>query len=311
MRAGRTAALQAILLLALPALPLLVSLPSQPLYFRVLNDLAHAPVFGALAVVAFGLSRRYATWPAWARYAGALGFTVLAGAIVEWIQPWIGRGGSLADLWTDAAGATAGLAIAALHAGARRLPAMLLLAAATVAVLYPVIPPARAYAERIRQFPTLIDFSAPADWYFIRLQGVTGDARELPARWRRETDGRSLCVLSTGGSFPGIAHIEPQPDWRGHAALMLDVTNPGTRPLTLTLRVHDRSHDNRIGDRFNQSITLAPGSREEITVPLQTIENAPANRRLDLARVAGIILFSDRLPGVAGHEFCLTRVWLQ
>lgn len=311
MTAGRPAALLAVLSLALPAIALVLSLPSQPLIWRVLNNAAHAPVFGALAVVLLLLTRRWSARPAWAQYGGAFSLTVLAGAAIEWIQPSLGRAGEWQDLWTDALGACAGLAAAAFFSLPRRWLSAFLFTVATAAAFWPVAEAALGYWQRMRQFPTVMDFSSRPDWYFIRTRGLTFEVGELPGAWSRPQDPPSLHLRVIGGDWPGITHVEPQPDWRGHTQLMLDLTNPGDEPLTLTLRVHDERHDNRWRDRFNRTFTLAPSARRLLAIPLTDIARAPVGRALDLARVAGLILYGVSGRADAGREYYLTRIWLE
>lgn len=311
MRAGGVTVLLAVLAVALLALPLALSLPSHPVYFGVINNVAHAPVFGALAIVILTLLRSCTAWPEPAKYAVALAAAVAAGGLIELVQPWIGRGAQLHDLWTDTLGAVAGLALASAVTGPRRLPGLLVAIVAMAVVSIPLVRAVRGYLERERQFPTVLDFTSTADWYFVRLRGVHVETGALPARWRRDGDPPALKLRIVGGRWPGITHFEPQPDWRGYARLNLDLLNPGARTLTLTLRVHDLAHDNSHGDRFNRTFTLAPGVRRVVTVPLSEIARGPERRALDLGRVAGLILYAGSEPDEAGRECYLTRIWLE
>jgi hypothetical protein len=92
---------------------------------------------------------------------------------------------------------------------------------------------------------------------------------------------------------------------------MLDLTNPDSRPLTLTVRVHDRAHDNRASDRFNRTFTIPGATRQTVSFALADIERAPLGRTLDLSRVAGLILFGDEDPTSVGRQYYLTRAWLE
>ena len=73
--------------------------------------------------------------------------------------------------------------------------------------------------------------------------------------------------------------------------MLLDLTNPGDRPLELSLRIHDVRHDQEYSDRFNWRITLPAQSRETIRVPLAAVRNAPRGRQMDLEHIAGLLLF--------------------
>lgn len=311
MPAGRSAILLALLAIALPAVALLVSLPSKPVIYGVLNNAAHAPVFGLLSVVLLLLMRRFAPWPDWARFGSAFALAVAAGGAVELIQPMLGRGAEWRDLWTDTLGVSAGLAAAAFVSLPRRWLSALVFSIAAGVAFWPVADASLAYWQRMRQFPTVLDFSSPSDWYFVRIRGADFETGLLPERWQLAQDPPSLRLRMTGGRWPGITHVEPQPDWRAHARLLLDLTNPADDPLTLTLRVHDRTHGNRANDRFNRTFTLPPATRTVLVVPLREIAAAPDRRELDLAEIAGLILFGGSGIGNAGREYYLTRIWLE
>jgi hypothetical protein len=173
------------------------------------------------------------------------------------------------------------------------------LATAVVAaaiVSAPVLWCAAAYANRCIAFPVLARFASPLDVYFL-----SGGEFE-------RTAGRTLRVRLVQGAYPGVALDEPAPDWRGYTKLRVVVTNPGDSPLAFTVRVHDRQHDNRYEDRYNGAFTLPPGRTTALVIPLEAIGSAPRGRRLDLAHVAGVILFSNE--HAVGREFVLERVAL-
>lgn len=298
----------------MPSLALVARLPSHPLILGVLNNFAHAPVFGAFAVVVLILLRRHSSLPALAGYLAVLLIALAAGGAVELIQSQLGRAAEWRDLRSDALGAIAGLAIHAALAGGtawRRWLAIAIAIVAAAPVAWPVAQASQAYLVRWRKFPAIVQGLEPADRYFVHVRGADAVSAELPAAWARAGDPPSLRVRIAGGSWPGIDHVEPQPDWSGYSLLRLDLTNPNDLPLILTLRVHDRSHDNRAADRFNRSFELAPRSRTVLVVPLREIAEAPDGRMLDLSSVAGLILFTSGEPADVGREYYVTRVWLE
>lgn len=310
MTEGRRAAFLCILVVALPALALVAKMPAHPQILAVLNNAAHAPVFGALAVVLLLLLRLVTSLGEWQRYAAACVLAVAIGGLIELIQPALGRGAEWVDLRNDALGAIAALALAASLAPPKRWP-LLIAAAALAQVLWPVFEASIAYASRAREFSMLLGDDSRADRYFIRTRGVETVPAALPPPWNRAGDPRSLKIQVVGGPWPSVTHSEPYPDWRGYSRLMLDLTNPESRPLMLTVRVHDREHDNRGSDRFNRSFELTAAERQTIVIPLAEIELAPDGRRLDLARVAGLILFCGADPALIGRQYYVTRVWLE
>jgi VanZ family protein len=311
MAEGRRAALLGTLVVALSAVALVAKFPSHPVILVELNNAAHAPVFGALAIVWLHLLRGFSALSRWQRYLAAFALSVAIGGLVELIQPIFDRGSESLDLMADALGAIAGLAAMAAFELRRRwllLPALI----ALVPVLWPVGEVAMAYRLRAREFPTLLGYDVQAERHFIHSFGIEFEAVRLPQRWRRKDDPRSLRIRIRGGKFPRIALMEPQPDWRGYSRLMLDVTNPEDRPLMLTLRVYDRDHDNlRAADRFNRKITLAASERRVLSFPLAEIAASPAGRGMDMSRIARVILFGKNGSDLAGREYYLTRLWLE
>lgn len=304
----------AALAIALPLLALVASLPRHPLILGVLNDFAHTPVFGAFAVIVRLLIGRRSRVTQCAQYGIALSAAIAAGGAVELIQPFLGRGAAWQDLCADALGAIAGLALhhVLTTPGAwRRMLGIALALAAALPVSWPVLEAARGYAARLDAFPVILRHRVPADGYFIRAHAVELEPTELPARWRRPGDALSLRIRMTGSDWPGIAHVEPAPDWRGYSRLVLDMTNPEPYPISLTLRVHDRQHDNRADDRFNRSFELSPLRRSMLTIPLQDIELGPRGRELNLAQIAGLILFAGGGAGDLGREYFVTSIWLE
>jgi VanZ family protein len=298
MPAGRTAVPLAIVATLLPALALFAALPSRPMILSVLNDAAHAPVFALLTLVLLRLLGILTTWARAARIAAASVLSVAVGGGVEALQSLIGRDAEWSDLTMDAFGAAAAIGIAIAAAGRRWIGGALFVVAAGTA-FWPLGEACLAYLERQRQFPVVMDFDSRLDWYFLRSQGVAID-----------TSAGCMAFQITGGRWPGVSHLEPQPDWRGRTTLTVDVSNLGHDALGLTLRVHDISHDNRADDRFNRRFELAPGAHERIAVPLAEIAAGPRTRRMDLGRIAGLILFAEDSVRAGQSGFCVHRIVL-
>lgn len=308
-------ALLGALALALPGLALLTSLPAEPRILGVLNNTAHGPVFGALAVVLWLLVRRL-HWSPSRTYLLAGVTTVAVGGLVELIQPSLGRGASWLDLRTDTLGAAAGLAVVAYWRCAsvprwRRAVLGLVFLQATGWILWPAAVAAAAGWQRAQQFPVLLDGSSRAGDWFLQPAGVRVSRAELPPEFRRPGDRASLRIDIVRGEWPGLTHLEPAPDWRDYTSLRLDLTNPGARPLPLTVRVHDREHNRQLGDRYNGDFVLEPVARHVVTIPLAEVAAAPAGRLLNLGAVDGLIVFATGDPDLRGRTFFVTRIWLE
>jgi hypothetical protein len=312
MTPGREALALGLLALAVPALALIGRLPSHPIIFGVLNDAAHAPVFAVQAWLLLKFLQLATGWSRPVQCGAAFVLAVTTGAVVELVQPILGRGAEWRDLLTDAMGAALGLALAAWHGAWRgkRLWATLAVLLG-LAICWPVVEAAAGYALRAGRFPELFWIATTPDRYFLRVQGASGVKARLPQALARPGDPDSLAVRIAAGHWPGIALIEPEPDWSAYDGLVLDLSNPADEALALVLRVHDRRHDNQPDDRFNARIVLAPGQRSRLEFPLAQIAAGPAARTLDLSAIAGVILYADQGPSAAGRTFYVTRIRLE
>ena len=80
--------------------------------------------------------------------------------------------------------------------------------------------------------------------------------------------------------------------------LVITLFNPSTEPLALTLRINDVAHDrseHAYNDRYNTRLILEPGFNT-FTRNLADIENAPADRTMDMSQIRRMGLFAVRLP---------------
>ncbi len=91
-----------------------------------------------------------------------------------------------------------------------------------------------------------------------------------------------------------MAFDEPYPDWRGYRRLLVTIVSDLDAPLSLVIRVHDAAHDQRSKDRFNRSLTIAPGVNR-FSIALDDIERAPDRRRMDMRRIRGVLIFGYNL----------------
>lgn len=299
------------------------TLPAQPKILGVLNDLAHAPVFGLFALIVLRLLhlRRQPNAARLSDYGIALLIATGVGGLIELIQSVMERDAELEDLLADTLGAGCALGMM-LALNRRTRPARIKsagrIAAATLGLLcglwalLPLGQAAIAYFDRAAEFPVVARFSSPRDLYFISSPTARLSLRPLPEHWARPDNALSLRIdYSAGAAWPGASHDEPEPDWRGFSALALDLTNPAKAPLHLAVRVHDAAHDQRYEDRFNRAFEVMPLSRTVLRIPLRDIAAGPVGRSLDLAQIAGIVVFEDSESAPADGFFYLNKLWLE
>jgi len=308
------------LILGLALLVVFAELPGRPLILHTLQKLAHPSVFGVIATSALILLRQRAsaTRSAWIDYALAFVIAVLIGGATEIGQIFTHRDPALKDVGLDARGASCALALAAAFDIRCRPPrfalalrafyAVAALALAAV-ILTPLAWSLAGYTNRGQRFPVLFVAENRLDVFFVSLQGAPVERILLPAGYARRSGEMTLRVPLIGRPYPGVSLDEPSPDWRGYRTLVVDVTNPSRLDLDLVIRVHDRQHAGGFDDRFNSDLKVPARQRQIFEIPLSAIESAPRGRQLDLAHVAGVMLFHVG-PG-GPREFWLDRLELR
>lgn len=275
------------------ALTLFGKIPGHSRFLAVVQDTAHAPAFFALSLIFLRLLRRFPR-----REVMTFVVCVLLGAGIEIVQSCIGGDGEIEDLLTDVVGTTAGLAGAAWMARHSVTRALIFLTMVGIAAA-PVVWAAAALVHRHAEFPVLAAFDSRLDLYFF--QPHTQALQVMP-------EG-GLSVRLPRQDWPGLALSEPLPDWSGYRTLILDFNNPQPEPLHLTIRVHDRQHNQQSDDRFNRRFVLPPLAPYRLEIALADIQAAPKTRRMDLSDIAELIIFGA--PQTAGREFVIKRIWLE
>lgn len=311
-------ALIAILLVAVVFAPV----PGDSRWIRTLHNSAHAPIFGCVSLLMLLAGRshpRLQSLSLIGQYALAFGAALALGVLTEFLQIPAGRDASVEDALHDVIGSLAFLGIFAAvdsRLGGVTQNAAIRFAAGVIGIVAlgvaaaPVTRAAIKYQQRDQRFPVLADFSQRYDRYFIFQQSSEFSPVTMPAAWARAKDESAMRVRLLEGPYPGMNFIEPLPDWSAYSTLAVDLTNPTPMNLQLILRVHDVAHNNQPDDRFGKRFELPPGTRQIWRIPLQDIATGPKSRRLDLHRVAGLIIFRAEDSPPAG-ELYLSRVWLE
>jgi hypothetical protein len=307
-------------------------LPGDDRFSAVFQDGCHAPAFAVLSLITLTLLARHArrlegasgaqtrttARTAFVQSAATVVAMSLLGAATEGLQDLLGRDAEFDDVVSDVVGSLAGAGLwVYLHMQARadatariaRSVALLVCAGALWFWSNPLLRCANAYWHRDTQFPVLAQFRSQRDLYFVK-----SSARQtrIVAAGQSANQGESGTALQVGldsGRWPGITLAEPVPDWRGYGALALDLSNPGSTALPLHLRINDREHNGALDDRFNIRLLLPPNVRTTIRIPVEQIARSPRTRRMDMSRIATVILFRD--GSAPGEVVVLHRVWLE
>ena len=202
-------------------------------------------------------------------YVLALGF--LLGVFIEILQTMVGREASLNDLYRNFFGLMAGIF---LHAAfsifdiyRKRLVAVFLVLCGVLFIYL-------GMAQLIR-----------LSWHYIERADAFPVIADIDSRWI------SSFIRYNEGSYPGVALIEPEPDWSAYSYFRFKVHSANGYVTNLVLRVHDKMHNQEYSDRYNIKLEIKPGFNE-FEVPLKSIRYGPVDRELELDNIAGVILYS-------------------
>lgn len=265
--------------------------------FKQAWDLGHIAAFTVWSLLLVRSWPRLASVPFRSQVITVLLFCLVAGGSVEIIQRAFGRYASLGDIGLNAVGSL--LALFFFFPDRRTIEKRLLrLLQILTCVLFLIamVPLSRAVVDEWtawRQFPVLADFETA-----FELDRWSGNA-ELTIDDTIAQSGRaSLKMGLTTEKYSG-AELEYFPgNWRNYHAVAFSIYNPDKRPVKIVCKIRDHHHDisgYRYNDRFNRSYSI-PHGWNRIEIAMADIETAPLNRRMDLARVTGIQVFTVSLP---------------
>lgn len=274
------------------------------LWLQTFYDSLHVPLFGIIAVCVLLVTPLH--WSRRKRLLIVLGAVFTLSALSEIVQIPTARDASFDDLIADLLGAASFIAAAIVFSPSIAVPkgrGRYLIILAVVLVSWPLLPLAEisaAYLERNQTLPALVRFDSSFGRAFFRLQNA--DLRNIV-----RADGGSVSAEITlrSGPWPGIVFHDLWPNWEPYSTLVIDLENPESEPIPISIRVHDRTHingDQPYNDRFSRSIELAPG-RHVLQFALTDIQNAPADRQMNLAAIEGLVVFCNQRE--AGRQFVL------
>jgi hypothetical protein len=259
-------------------------------------------------------------------YSLALLIALVLGGLSEIAQSFTGsRYARINDWISDGLGAVAGLATYATFDSrlqlriASKVGMLLLSVVAMACVFVPVLDAGMSAYQRQAQFPMLVTWHAPSGYQPLTATEVSNVVTSVPAEWRRSAGELAMYVQphatqpaadpdTAPESYPGVTLEEPWPKWSDHRVLIIDIVNPNSADLLMTLRINDRRHNNRFADRFNRRLQIAPHQRTEIVIPLDDIARGPEQRAMDLSAIAKLMLFQDGRRGAQPFYLCGIRL---
>jgi hypothetical protein len=277
-----------------------------------LRNALHAPIFGFLSLVMAVLFRH--RLGAGAALALAAGFSLSAGVIGELLQVIGPRDASLQDLGYDALGIASFMLILAYFDktiqwplfGIPRIWSLIIGAPFLAVVIYPAAWYVYAFAARAQAMPQLIVFDDRWAQSFYRPQHNASIERiERPHDWPADS-GRVALVTLGNSKYSGII-VEPSPDWTGYSSLSFRVASADNDIHQMTIRVHDRNHNGKLSDRFNQRFEITPEPKV-VELSLESVQNAPANRSMRMSAIEALLIFKVAPKG--GEKIILDDLWL-
>jgi hypothetical protein len=267
-----------------------------PRSFKNLWNLGHIIFFSLLPLLVFSALKKSKSYPRQVLYIIVL--TLLLGTLIEILQTGLdGRIPDMGDIFRNIIGALVGSAFLLLSR--KNLPRKQLVAIQLLVILLvflQMVPIINAFwDENIakRQFPLLSGFETP----FETDRWMGGAAFEVSDDIRKNGATAMKVMLNTD-TYSGVALKYFPGDWDGYHFFQFSVFNPDSDKLKLTCRIHDWQHTQcrqKYEDRFNRSFSISQGWLT-ITIPLEQVELAPENRRMDMKRIQGVGIFAVRLP---------------
>jgi hypothetical protein len=223
--------------------------------------------------------------------------TVIMGILVELSQSAFSRTPDMGDLYRNLIGA--GIAICFI------LPVRKTFSATSMRIFKPILiilvmlqlyPMATALIDEHqarRQFPVLSDFQAP-----LQLDRWRSD---VAISIENDIGHQGNCALRVDLDtqlYSGFALEYFQKDWQQYRWFQYRIYNPSEDAIRITCRIHDKKHIQgiqRYEDRFNITHSISSGWHT-ITISLDDIRMAPAEREMDLSQIYGVGFFASRLP---------------
>jgi len=239
-------------------------------------------------------------------------FAVLTGSLIELIQFYTGRDKSQYDVVLDVVGGLIGYAFSSrlISEYSRQIKVILLsqLAILFIASLYPM---GRIIFDDIQQhlsFPIILSNLHSSELSRFKKSNLQ---MELVANTFTEfSDNKILKIKFKTGQFSSAEMGTFIQDWLGYRMLKFEIFNPEKEMFKLNLRINDSSHyltGSDFRDRYNHSIYLKTGWNT-VTVQLEQVKNAPANRTMQMDKIDRLIIFAANLKASRVAYFSQMRL---
>jgi hypothetical protein len=268
-------------------------LPLSFFHSDILNsefeNLLHSVGFAGVTIVAFYYLNRFREKSPFVLVFISL---ISLGILAELVQLLFSRDASLLDLLRDAGGIISAL----LFIASWKTKSRLLIPAAsiiTIVFMTPFLIAGGAILSRNASETRLFTFERWWEKKFTEAgEGTILSFVKPPDLWKSNTSPLAAELSMRSGTYPGISFTEILPDWSGSKVLRLSIFSFMEKTIPISIRIHDRHHNNDYNDRFNTTFQIGRGINE-ISIPISSIRKGPRKRQLDMKQIEAIVIFTE------------------
>lgn len=160
-----------------------------------------------------------------------------------------------------------------------------------VVVLRSLVPVTLDYAARSGEFPVVVDLKENWQERFVQLNDAMLFTGDPPPGWV-ERGNRKTTMISFGPvPEAGLTIAETYNDWRSFNTLRFQVYSEMDESIEIILRIDDQRGPATRDERFERSLTVAPGLND-FEIPFQDIRGGAEGRDIRMSRIRHIGIFS-------------------
>lgn len=283
---------------------ILIQLPADTKLWKEIANTGHVPLFGILSLVILELVKRLSPFSVTEKcsivYSIAFVVTIFIGILVEISQFFGSRDADLYDLVRDGVGAISFLGVYATldndlllvwrnKGRLAKITTRIISFSVFIIALLPIMFLFTAYAYRDASFPEICSCESYWETEFLLTQDAELSVVDLPVKWSKNKKNIAGKLELKPASYPGLWLYEPYPDWSQYEYLNLTIFSDEERSFAMSIRIHDSGHNNEYSDRFTFRFRIKTG-KNIIKIPINSIMNAPASRKMDMRNISSIFL---------------------
>ncbi|WP_100658583.1 hypothetical protein [Alteromonas flava] len=233
--------------------------------------------------------------------------TLVGSLLIEGIQEAVGRAFQWIDIYRNFIGLGLGIALRArLYVVEKHKKTIANLALVCLSVIFLID---RATFIKLAVGQVYFSLNAPVLAEF--------DYAFEQANWRTFAtakhihQGELIVTVNEDRSYAGVAFTDFPANWNEYSGLVVEVDNPNSANISLTVKITDRQHDvgvHHYDERYNGHWSLPPG-RSTLEIPIADIQSGPKHRLLNIGAINRIDFFLEQAE--LGTAFKLASVKLR